>query len=100
MFLAELWGNPDYSAENASRLTEWIGEELIPSSPRGLWFHRVGDNLARFEAESVLCMAMVRFASIEDVDRANMGLRVLGTAMGISEDEFVALAVGAIDAIA
>ncbi len=96
-FLASLWSSKEFSDAQASRLTLWVGEEMIPSCPPRLWYERIGFNLANCEAQSLLSMAMVQFAVVEDADRASLGLRVLASAMGLTEDEFAATAVEVID---
>ena len=76
-----------------------LGAELIPSLPRGLWLHPMGHNLARFEASAVLRMAMIKFTSLADGDRASNGVRSLAAAIGVDEDELVSAAVETIHAI-
>jgi predicted Zn-dependent protease len=98
-FIADVWGDEKYSLSTAEKLTNWAGEELIPSLPRGLWLHPVGHNLARFEASSVLRMAMIQFATIRDADRASIGLATLGKSVGLDDEAFVSIAVETIHAI-
>lgn len=97
-FLADVWNDDHFSDESAATLTRWVAEELIPSCPRGLWWHQVGLNLARFEAKSTFQMAMVKFPFVSDMRRANLGLRTLAQSLGFSEYEFMTAAVEAINA--
>ncbi len=98
-FLADVWKLDGLRDEMACRVTEWIGEELIPSCPRGLWQQDVGHNLARIEPHAVLQMAMLKFVCVDDRERANLGLRVLAEALAIDENEFLTIAAEAIHAI-
>ena len=99
-FLADLWDDSSMSDEIATRLTTWAGEECTPSCPRGMWFHPVGDNLARNEPSIALKMAMVRFATVKDQRRANLGLRTLADALAIDEVGFLTITAEALDAVA
>ncbi len=95
-FLAKVWSDGKFSEEACVVLTMWVGEELIPSCPRGLWYNQIGYNIAQRERLSVLSMAMVQFTSIHDRGRANRALRTLAEALGISEDQYLAEAANAI----
>ena len=98
-FLTYIWNDGEYSESEARQLTLWAGEELIPVCPRGMWWGRAGLNLARILDSSALQSAFVHFASVEDLNRANVGLRTLAEALGLDEYEFLENAVEAINAI-
>lgn len=97
--LADIWKHSQFSDTAAVALTRWIGEELVPSCPRGLTFHQLGINLAQVEHESFLSMAFVKFAPIQSRDRANQGLRTLAASLGMAESEFFEIAAEAIDVV-
>lgn len=94
--LTRVWNDKRFSNEVCSGLTLWVGEELIPSVPRGLWYHEHGHNTARSERCSVFNMAMVQFTSIEDQSRANLALRALAESVGISDEGYLAAVANAI----
>lgn len=94
-FLADVWKDEQFSDDIAVDLTRWVAQELIPSCPRGLWWHAVGLNLARFMSNSTIQLAMVRFPFVRDIRRANLGLRTLAQSLGFSEDQFLTAAVEA-----
>jgi tetratricopeptide (TPR) repeat protein len=98
-FLADVWDDDRFSDQAATSLTEWVGSELVPSCPRGLAFHQVGLNIAWAEVHSLIGMAFVKFTGVGNRIRANTGLRVLASALGMDEHEFLKQAAEAIHAI-
>ena len=88
-FLAKVWSDARFSEEACAALTRWVGEEFIPSCPRGLWYHETGHNVARGERLSVFSIAMVQFSGITDLGRANRALRTLAESLGISDDQYL-----------
>ena len=98
-FLADFWGDETYTVEQASTLTKWIGEELIPSAPWGLWGQPIGLNLARSEASSLVRLTMIQFTFIATSERANMGLRILADTIGMDEYSLISEVVETIDVI-
>jgi Tfp pilus assembly protein PilF len=96
VFLARVWKDNRFSDEKCSALTRWVGEELVPSCPRGLWLHQAGHALCQAERSSVFGMAMVQFTGVENPTRANQGLRVLAEALGIQEDQYLTVVAAAL----
>jgi hypothetical protein len=99
-FLANVWADAAFSNAAAAGLTRWVGEELIPSCPRGLWLSPIGHSLAREGHAAALQMAVVQMTGVPDRHRANQGLRTLAEALGVDEDAFFKIAAEAIRAIA
>lgn len=97
--LVDIWNLEDLRDDIARRVTKWVAEDFVPSCPRGLWLQTVGHNLARIEGSAVLQMAMAKFVSVEDTERANLALRVLAETLAIDEDAFLTIAAEAIHAI-
>lgn len=98
-FLFAVWNDESFAETEASDLTRWIGEELVPSCPPGLWLHAIGHNLSRGQVPALLTLTMVRFTTIRNVSRANHGLRVLAQSLGVDDERFTLIAAEAIDAL-
>lgn len=98
-FLADFWNDDDFSDDVASQFTSWIGEELLPSCPHGLWFQPVGQNLAKVSPNAILQMCMVKMVGVASQRRANLCLRTLANALGISDAAFLTITAEAIHAI-
>ena len=98
-FIAGIWGDSTFSDDAATRLTWWVGEELIPSSPLGLWLRPIGQNIARMAPNAAVRMAMVELTRLPDMRRASLGLRTLAEAVGLDEDTFLDITVETIHAI-
>ncbi len=98
-FLANIWEDNRFSEEFATGLTNWVGEELLPSCPRGLWFQQVGQNLAKVSPNAILKMCMVQMVGVSSRHRASLGLRTLANALGVTDDTFLTITSEAIDAI-
>ena len=98
--LARIWSDAQFSDEIAARLTQWIGEELVPSCPTGMSNHPMGLNIVQAEIQSLLGMAEVQCAAVPDARRANLCLRILADTFGMDEDMFLTTTVEAIHVIA
>lgn len=98
-FLPMVWRDSRFSEDAASRLTRWVGEELLPSCPRGLASQPMGYNLARAERLAMMAGFMVHFAVVPDRRRANLALRILAETSGMDQDSFLAATAEAINAI-
>ena len=94
--LVDVWADPEFDDRQATTLTHWVGEEFIPSCPRGLWFQPVGHRISQTTPKSALMIAMSKAVQIRNVERANLGLRTLATALGVSDDEFLSITAEAI----
>tara|TARA_R110002167_G_scaffold22388_2_gene80262 strand:- start:1424 stop:6841 length:5418 start_codon:yes stop_codon:yes gene_type:complete len=98
-FLADIWSDDYFSNEGASSLTIWVCEELLPSCPSGLFLTKIGHNIARFLPDTVLMLAMVKFAVIKKSERANLGLRLISDSLNIDEDKFLKATISAIEVV-
>lgn len=97
--LVDVWADSEFDDQQATILTHWVGEEFLPSCPRGLWFQPVGANVSQMTPKSTLMMAMAKAVQIRDAQRANVGLRTLVAALGVSDDEFLWITAEAIHVI-
>lgn len=96
-FLARVWNNAEFSEDKCVSLTRWVGEELVPSCPRGLWYQPIGQNIAKVERTPLFGMAVVQFAAVDNPDRANLGLRTLAEALGLREEQYMKAVVDGIE---
>ncbi len=99
-FLARIWNDTRFTDEKCVSLTRWVGEELVPSCPRGLWYHPIGQNIANVERKPLLGMATVQFTAVSNPERANLGLRTFAEALGLREEQYVTAVVYGIQASA
>lgn len=97
-FIANVWSSSKFSDESCMTLTQWVGEELIPSCPHGLWYQSAGHNYSYAERLSVFSLAMVQFTGIGGRDRANLALRTLAESLSLSDDHYFLAAADAIHA--
>jgi len=86
-FLGSVWDSDLFSDESAAQITRWVGEEMLPSTPRGLWYSPIGSNLARHDANSAFHFVTVRFGTVRKQRRAAMGLRILADALGMDQND-------------
>ncbi|MFL5330043.1 MAG: tetratricopeptide repeat protein [Gemmataceae bacterium] len=98
VFVGLIWKDSRFTERAAVSLTQWVGQELVPSCPLGLWFHPLGHNLSYAETRGMLSSTMVQLVSCEDPMRANLALRALAAALGFDEDDFLTIAAEAIHA--
>ena len=95
--LAKVWSDKEIDVEVAKELTAWVCTEFVPSCPRGLYETPVGFQLAQKQARSVLKLALVQFTIVPDQKRANLGLRTIGSSIGLSDEEFLAECIEGLD---
>jgi hypothetical protein len=81
-------------------LTTWVGEELIPSSPKGLSLHPIGHNITKAALEGAIQLALVQFTRVMNTGRANQGIRCLAEAIGLDDSQLFTATAEAIYAIA
>lgn len=93
-FLARVWNEPSFSNDQCAALTQWVGEDFLPSCPWGLWLHEAGQRLT--QGASVFSMAVVQFSGVQNRERANHGLRLLAEALGLDEHQYVLATTNAI----
>jgi tetratricopeptide (TPR) repeat protein len=91
-FVALLWEDPTFSPEQLNTITCWCMDSLLPAVPRGMLYSPVGWRLGTFGPKAVLLTAMVRFSTVQPVQRANEALRLMSTQLGLTEDEFYEVA--------
>lgn len=94
-FVADLWQNETVSKERAIELTRWAMSELVPTVPHGLGA-AIG-RIADFSAFTVLHFAMLRLCQSDDYTKANLGLRTMAAALGLSDKLFIQLAADVIN---
>jgi hypothetical protein len=99
-FLVDIWiDDISYTEADAKQLTEWAIAELLPSPPRNA-HDRLQASTAVVTARAVLGRAMIRSASAANVDRANSALQAIASAIYLSEEEYLEIVTGVIDAAA
>ena len=59
-FVAGIWADDAFVDESAIRFTQWVGEDLIPSCPRGLWLRPVEHNPVRVGPATAIRMRWYR----------------------------------------
>jgi hypothetical protein len=88
-FLGRVWNDRRFDDDKCIRLTRWVGEEFIPSTPLGLWYHQGGLSMAAAQRTGVFTLAMVQATGLENHDRANLCVRTLAEAVGIDRDHYL-----------
>ncbi|WP_397570423.1 tetratricopeptide repeat protein [Schlesneria sp. T3-172] len=96
-FLGSLWSDPEFTAEQLRAVTVWCVGSLLPAVPRGMLYSPVGRRLANLTPKAFLLTAMIRFAAVEPLQRANEALRLMAAHLGMTEDEFYEAAAEAAD---
>jgi hypothetical protein len=91
-FLGLVWKDESYSIDQLTTISRWCLTSLFPSIPNGLMYTQIGRRLGDFLPRSFLMAAMIRFATIQPIERANCGLRLFADELGVSEDEFFKIA--------
>jgi hypothetical protein len=94
-FLRMVWSDENYSDDARRLLTRWVGEDLIPACPRGLWYHEIGNNVSRAGATTVLSVAMASLIAFPNRERANSFLRTLAESLGINDDDYLSITTNA-----
>lgn len=96
-FLATLWEDSSISILQLKDVTRWCLESLLPAVPRGMCYSPVGRRLGSFTPKAFMLTAMIRFATVQPVERANEALRLIAIHLGITEEEFYEAASEAAD---
>ncbi len=87
-FLGALWEDSSITDQQLKSVTSWCIESLLPAVPRGMLYSPVGRRLADITPKEFILTAMIRFATIQPVQRANEALRLMARQLGMTEDEF------------
>ena len=90
-FICLVWADETIEERFAKHLTVWCAEDFFPSVPRGLLNHQVNVGLARVEIFSSVQQAILELSSLNNIERANLGVRTLAGSFGLSEDELFEL---------
>jgi tetratricopeptide (TPR) repeat protein len=96
-FLATLWEDSSISILQLKEVTRWCLESLLPAVPRGMCYSPVGRRLGSFTPKAFMLTAMIRFATVQPVARANEALRLMAIHLGMTEEEFYETASEAAD---
>lgn len=94
-FLASFWEDLSITYPQLEVVTRWCIESLLPSVPRGVLYSPVGRRLADYTSKAFMMTAMIRFATVQPVQRANEGLRLMASYLGMTEEEFYEAAAAA-----
>jgi len=95
-FLRRIWNDGMFSVDKCLSLTRWIGEELLPSCPKGFWYQPIGHRIAHVERKLTFGMALVQLAAVSNPERANLGLRTFAKALGFGEEQYLSAVVDGI----
>jgi tetratricopeptide (TPR) repeat protein len=96
-FLGSLWEDTSISSPQLEAVTRWCIESLLPSVPRGMLYSPVGRRLGDFTPKAFMLQAMIRFATVQPVQRSSEALRLMASHLGMTEDEFYEAAAEAAD---
>lgn len=96
-FLGLLWADQAYGDEQLEAVTRWSMRNLLPMIPRGMLYSPIGRRLGVFAPRAVLVAAMFAFVTIQPLERANRGLRLIADELGMTDDEFIAAGAEAAD---
>jgi hypothetical protein len=96
-FLGSLWEDPSITSQQLEAVTRWCIESLLPAVPRGMLYSPVGRRLGSFTPKAFMLTAMIRFATVQPVQRANEALRLMASHLGMTEEEFYEAAAEAAD---
>ncbi len=91
-FLGLVWEDESYSDEQLTSISQWCLRSLFPSIPNGLVYSQIGRRLGHFLPRAFLMAAMIRFATIQPIEKANRALQLFAGELGMSEDEFFQIA--------
>lgn len=94
-FLGLLWEDPNFSPEQLDTVTKWCVQSLLPAVPRTMHYSTVGRRLASFTPKAFMLSAMIRFATVQPIQRANEALRLMACQLGMTENEFYEVAADA-----
>lgn len=86
-FIMLVWGDPSYDVTQATGLTKWIVEELLPPATRRMGI--IGYDYAGMSGKMVLISAMSESCVLDDENRANNGLLAIRDAFRMESDEYV-----------
>ncbi len=87
-FLGSLWEDSSITGPQLEAVTRWCIESLLPAVPRGMLYSPVGRRLGDFTPKAFMLTAMIRFATVQPVQRASEALRFMASHLGMTEEEF------------
>lgn len=87
-FIGALWDEPSIANQQVEAVTQWCIESLLPSVPKGMLYSPVGRRLGDFTPKAFMLTAMIRFATVQPIERASKALRLMAYHLGMREDEF------------
>lgn len=87
-FLGALWEDPSITSPQLEAVTCWCLESLLPAVPRGMLYSPVGRRLGDFTPKAFMLRAMIRFTTVQPIQRANDALRLMARQLGMTEDDF------------
>lgn len=96
-FLGLLGEEPSITDQQLGTVTRWCLESLLPAVPRGMLYSPVGRRLGNVTPRAFMLLAMIRFATVQPVQRANEALRLMASNLGMTEEEFYDAAAEAAD---
>ncbi|QDU39712.1 Tetratricopeptide repeat protein [Maioricimonas rarisocia] len=96
-FLGALWEESSIGSPQLEAVTRWCIESLLPAVPRGMLYSPVGRRLGDFTPKAFMLTAMIRFATVQPVQRASDALLLMASQLGMTEDEFYEAAAEAAD---
>jgi tetratricopeptide (TPR) repeat protein len=92
-FLILVWADEAFTAEAATRLTEWSARELLPSVPRVL-DGRMKVRMSSITPRIFLSHAFVRTVAQSGNPRMADGMKALKEALRLNDDEYTQIAMG------
>lgn len=95
--LAALWEDSSINSAQLEAVTRWCLESFLPAVPRRMLYSPVGRRLGDFTPKAFMLTAMIRFATVQPVERANAALRLMAVHLGMTEEEFYEAAAEAAD---
>ena len=98
-FVMDCWSDESYSEDRASRLTQWAMSEFLPSPPSTL-FWRAQRALSSYLPNVVFARAMIKSIMMPTKGRANKALVSIANSLGIDQDTYTDLVIGAINVFA
>ena len=86
-FLYLLWIDPEFTDADVDTTTRWVATHMLPSSPASIAPQAMA-RLAEMERTAIITMVVMNTGAREvDDDRVSKGLRILGEALGLSEEQ-------------
>lgn len=85
-FIIDLWKDDAIVENVAQSFTEWAIREMLPPPPKNMG--AAGDLMAVVRNRAVLSRALFRGCPSPNVVRAHKGIRAIGAALGIEEEEY------------